>query len=326
MTKETKDLAVKEESNLLVKTSNKFLNLLQEKAMDVMKSYFQDDRKIRKFIGAAQIQLKKSKALAECTNDSLFDAFITCIETGLYPGSGCHLIPYKGKATFQLDYRGCITLACRSSVADIDAFIIYEKDRDNFIYRPGEEDAVQFTPDPFSEERGEPIGAYVVSRLKDGHKKYRVFSKNDILKHREFSQSWRKDQKDKTKYSPWQPQNDPQLTMWLKTAIKQAVRFLPLDAEEINDLQRAYEADYAGNVERGEVVDMKQELIEHATAEPSEYASFDEVSTAIKSAEKSLKKDMLDDIIKQCFGDKPNFNKITLDQLTFFNDTVNEAI
>lgn len=53
-------------------------------------------------------------------------------------------------------------------------------------------------------------------------------SKEEVLEFKKFSQSSKYPPKDGQKdYSPWNPENDPELWMWKKTCLKQLSKTLP---------------------------------------------------------------------------------------------------
>lgn len=54
-------------------------------------------------------------------------------------------------------------------------------------------------------------------------------AKDEVLAFKKFSKSASGQYGDK--YSPWNPENDPELNMWRKTAIKQIAKILPKNEE-----------------------------------------------------------------------------------------------
>lgn len=203
------------------------LEIEQFKA-DLMKDYYKtvanyfmgNKEKAQKFMSALVNAVQKTPALLECDRASLFAAAMNIAELELYPSniSGeAYLIPYNGKATFQLGYQGIITLLYRAGTESIRSNIIYENDV--FDYEEGLEARLVHKPDVFG-ERGEAKGAYAVAVV-NGEKMFKVMGKDAILKFKEFSQS------KKSEYSPWNSDKDPELHMWRKTVIKQLSKNLP---------------------------------------------------------------------------------------------------
>jgi recombination protein RecT len=210
-------------------------------------SYLGDENKLIKFVSSMRMCFAMNPKLKNCTPDSLRNVFLNCAEWGLYPShvtGECYVIPYKDEATFQLGYQGMITLAYRAGVKHIDAQVVYENDV--FEYEYGLNQSLKHVPDKFSADRGKSIGAYAVATLDSGIQKFEIMSEADIFKHRAKSQSWRSSQK----YSPWNPENDPQLIMWRKTCLKQLFKMLP----KTPVMQQAIAADI-----QGDIINMKSE-------------------------------------------------------------------
>ena len=76
------------------------------------------------------------------------------------------------------------------------------------------------------------------------------------------------------KYSPWNPDNDPELNMWRKTAIKQIAKILPKNEE----IYKALDTDN-GDSDIKEYTE--KQMIEHATR-PSEGKIADLLGTAVR--------------------------------------------
>lgn len=240
-----------------VQESKGFIEAFKNNAGSMLQSYFGNEQKVGRFYAAMNMCFAKTPKLKECSPESLSTVFMTCAEVQLYPSGytgECYVIPYsiKGKmtATFQLGYQGMITLAYRAGVKHIDAQTVYEKDK--FEYEYGLNPQLIHVPDKFSEDRGNPIGAYAVATLDSGIQKFEIMSEAEIYKHRAKSQSWSSG----PKYSPWNPDNDPQLIMWRKTVLKQLFKMLP----KSSTLQQAVNADT-----QGDIIDMSDR-----PAEPTE--------------------------------------------------------
>jgi recombinational DNA repair protein RecT len=88
-------------------------------------------------------------------------------------------------------------------------------------------------------------------------------SKKDIFDFRAKSQGYQRDVKNKTKYSPWQPENDPQLNMWKKTCVRQLFKMLPKSPEMKAALDES---------EKGDIIDISPE--EKTTLDQSEATDF----------------------------------------------------
>lgn len=147
-----------------------------------------------------------------------------CAELNLYPSQASgevYVLPYAGKAQFQLGYQGLVTLLNRAGIM-VTAHVIYSNDK--FEYEEGVNSKLLHKPDIFSEKRGEAIGAYAVATLANGHKQFCVLGRATIMKFKEFSKA------KASSYSPWNG-TDPELWMWKKTCIKQLSKTLPKSVE-----------------------------------------------------------------------------------------------
>jgi len=195
---------------------------LQKEHQRAIENFFRGDKdRAMKFMSAVRYSLKKTPKLIECDKVSLMNAFMTCAEYELYPSnvSGeAYVLPYGKEAQFQLGYQGVITLLYRAGMQSINADIVCSNDE--FDYQSGLNPNLIHRPKVF-EDRGNAIGVYAVATLPSGERAFKVLSKEDIMKFKEFSKSKNSD------FSPWNPKNDPELSMWRKTAIKQLAKFLP---------------------------------------------------------------------------------------------------
>lgn len=218
---------------MTTKTVSKFNNendlklFLANNYMNQIKNFFGDEKKAMRFLSSVMASVQKTGELINCEPMSVINSFMTMAQLGLMPSdvSGeAYVLPYKGKAQFQLGYQGLITLFYRAGGQKIRAEIVHENDK--FEYTNGE---VKHTVDIFKskEQRGKPVGAYAIATV-NGHEIAKVMNSDDIIKiGKNFSKSFN------SEYSPWNPKNDPELTMWLKTVIKQLGKMLPKN-ETIN--------------------------------------------------------------------------------------------
>lgn len=197
-------------------------------------NYFNGDtEKAMKFMSAVVYSVQKTPKLMECDRTSLLHSFMSAAEFQLYPSSvagEAYVIPYKGKAQFQLGYQGIITLLWRAGI-NVQSQIVRETDE--FEYQEGLQPKLFHRYDPFRGERGEAIGVYAVAAVENGMTQHKVMSKDEVMKFKEFSQA-----KD-SQYSPWADGNDPELWMWKKTCIKQLAKTLP----KTEVLQKAFAED-----------------------------------------------------------------------------------
>jgi len=193
--------------------------------------------KAQKFASSVIQSVNRIPALLECDRNSVFDAFVTCAQLNLFPSNAsgeAYVLPYKGKAQFQLGYQGLITLLARTGVT-ITTSIVREKD--HFEYEEGLEPKLVHKPDVMSPDRGKAIGVYAIATLQNGTKQFKVMNAAEILKFKEFSQA------KSSSYSPWNS-NDPEMWMWRKTVIKQLAKTLSKN----EDINKALEEDNKDSV------------------------------------------------------------------------------
>ena len=188
--------------------------------MKQIENFFNNNDKSLKFLSSVVSAIQRTPELLNCDQTSVIISFLKVAELGFMPSdvSGeAYVLPYGGKAQFQLGYQGLVTLFYRAGVKSIAAEIV--KKNDEFSYKNG---VLEHNPDMFSDDRGEPIGAYVVIELQAGGKITKVMSKKEIMHiGQSFSKSF------KTSFTPWKSANDPELWMWKKTVLKQAAKLVP---------------------------------------------------------------------------------------------------
>lgn len=222
-----------------------------------LKNYLGSEERANKFMSSVMADVQRNPKLLDCTPVSIFNAYLTMAGCGFMPSavSGeAYVIPYENskknpqtnryekvlEAQFQMGYQGLVTLFYKAGVQKIDWAIVRKNDKASLIN--GE--MVHEVPLGMSkEERGEPIGAYVTVTFR-GEKNTKYMNGKDIIAHaNKFSKSYNPDSAG-WKYSPWNPENDPELTMWAKTVLKQHSKLLPKN-ETIN---KAIAADNADSV------------------------------------------------------------------------------
>lgn len=205
-------------------SENDLKTVLATQYMKQINNYFGDDKRALAFLSAVVAATQRLPELLECTPSSVVNSFMTMAQLGFMPSgvSGeAYVLPYRNKgileAQFQLGYQGLVTLFYRSNVKQIAAEIVY--DNDKFEYVNG---VVHHSPDIFSEDRGQPKGAYVIITLPNGGVITKAMSKKEILGiAKAFSKSYG------SSFSPWTEGKDPQLWMWKKTVLKQCAKLVP---------------------------------------------------------------------------------------------------
>lgn len=208
---------------------------LNTKYINQIKNFFSDEKKALKFLSAVRADVQRNAKLLECTPESIVNSYMTMAQLGFMPstisGEG-YVLPYNNskkvgntwttvmEAQFQIGYQGFVTLFYTAGVEKIMGEIIRKNDK--FSYINGE---LHHEIDLFksNEERGEAIGAYIKVVFR-GETMVRFMNAKDILAHgKRFSKSY----DPAGKYSPWNPENDPELNMWKKTVLKQMAKYLP---------------------------------------------------------------------------------------------------
>lgn len=204
-----------------IKTDQDLKVFLATNYMAQLKNFFNDEKQAMKFMSSVMADVQKTPALMDCDKTTLINSYITMAQLGLMPSgvSGeAYVLPYKGKAQFQLGYQGLITLFFRAGGTSIRTEIVREND--DFSYENG---IIKHKIDIFksNEKRGKAIGAYAIA-LVNGNEISKVMNYEDIVAMgSKFSKSF------SSEYTPWKEKNDPELWMWKKTVLKQLAKMLP---------------------------------------------------------------------------------------------------
>ena len=205
----------------------KFRNFLTSEAMmkefaRALPKHLTPERLVRVAITAMQENTK----LWGCSDRSLVASILQSCQLGLEPDGvlgHAYLIPYAGRATLQIGYRGLIELAHRSGrVSGISAEVVHEKDE--FEITLGTERKIRHIPNHEARDKDPGManirGVYAVVQFKDGYQdfEYLTFEMVEDIK----SNSKAKDD------GPW-------VTHWVemarKTAIRKLAKRLPLSPE-----------------------------------------------------------------------------------------------
>lgn len=132
-----------------------------------------------------------------------------------------YLVPRDGKICLDVSYIGLVELAIQSgSVRWVKAEIVRLGDGFRLV---GFDKPPEHSFNPFSRERGEPVGAYVVAKTADGDYLTDVMSTDEINAIRDRSTAW-KAWVEKKRSCPW-------VTDWTemakKTVVKRASKMWP---------------------------------------------------------------------------------------------------
>lgn len=217
----------KQESTPVKKTDNSIRSWLSS---DILKAQIAQALPAictpERFIRLLCTSMQKTPKLMECSQPSLFAAFITCAQLGIEPdGRRAYLIPFGKDCQLIIDYKGLVELALRSGkVSNIFADVVCEDDE--FEYNMGE---IKTHKVDFKKPRANMYAAYAICTFKDGTRQACVMSKDEIEDVRRSSKS--------ANGTTWK---DHYNEMAKKTVFKRLSKWLPLspelrDAVEIDD-------------------------------------------------------------------------------------------
>lgn len=184
----------------------------------------------QRFLRVALTTIQNNQKLLDCTPSSLMACVMQASQWGLELDQvlgQAYLVPYAGKATLIIGYRGLLEMARRHpSIQSITARLVYEKDSLSVEY--GLQPSLQHRP-YLSQDRGEVIGAYCVWRLKDvTDPEFVYMPRHELDAIRERSRA--------SDAGPWVTDFD---MMCLKSVMRRASRFWP----QSTDLGRAVAID-----------------------------------------------------------------------------------
>lgn len=216
------------------------------------------DRMLRVTLTAVQ----RTPELLKADPLSVVGSVVQASQLGLEPDGilgHAYLVPFNNRKTGRLEcqliagYRGLIDLARRSGhVISIAAHIVYENDKFNFSY--GLEDKLEHAP-CMTSDRGKPVCAYAVARMREGGYAFDVMSIGDIEKIRQTSKAGNS--------GPWQTHWDE---MARKTVVRRLIKYLPLSPE----LQKAVSLDEMADAGVAQSLDIEveaSEVVADATAQ-----------------------------------------------------------
>lgn len=213
-----------------------------------------------KFITSVTSAVNANSKLAECTNDSIFNAALLGESLNLSPSpqlGQIYIIPFKDKnkgmvAQFQLGYKGYIQLAIRSG--NYKKINVVEVKEGEFIDFDIFNEEIHFSPitDYVKRQQAPTIGYYAMFEYLNGFKKSIYMSKEEMLEHADtYSQAFSKDSYEKLlreeiptqdmwKYSSFWYKNFDEMAK--KTMLRQLISKWGIMSTE---MQKAFEADMA---------------------------------------------------------------------------------
>ena len=180
---------------------------------------------LERFVQMTELAIRRNFDLLSCNRNSFLLSLLWCAQKNLEPGvdDGCWLIPFKQVVTPVPAYKGLIKVAVETgSVLDAQPYCIYQAD--TFEYTLGLNPTLTHIPAKFGSDRGKLIGAYVVFTMPDGTKRFAPpMDRPSIEKVRGSSAAYRSN----SKSGPWVEWEE---AMFLKTAIKQGFKYIPVKA------------------------------------------------------------------------------------------------
>lgn len=228
-----------------------------------------------KFAGVVIGLLREDENLLKCSPASIVMSAMRCAQLGFSPDRAlgqCWLIPRKGKAEFQLGYRGLIALAYRSPLVAAVRYGVVAQGEE-FTWRDGRNWQLDHVPgeDGWPANAEQTRAAWCVIDLRTGGQLPRVMGRAEIIRHRQAGggsgPAWR----------------DNFAAMAVKTVIADACRRAPLETE----VGRAIEIDRMGDAGEGqpggEILD-----VEHVETTGGKVSAFKRAfSSAPQTAQES---------------------------------------
>lgn len=187
-----------------------------------------------KFVRALQTAITSTPDIAKCTERSVITECMKAAADGLViDNREATLVKFGEAAKYIPMYQGLMKMARNSGEISTIAAIIVHKG-DEFKYTPGLDDFPIHNIDWFG-DRGEPVGAYSVVKLKDGCYIVEVMSKAQIMKIAGGTKNAA--QYDCTKGASW-------AEWWRKTLIRRISKYMPRSTDRENgDFFEAVERD-----------------------------------------------------------------------------------
>lgn len=226
-----------------------------------------------RFISAIVSAVNNNTELEKCSNSSILSAALLGESLNLSPSPQLgqyYLVPFKVKgmrpvAQFQLGYKGYIQLAIRSGQYK-KLNVVSIKEGELIKFDPlNEEIEVNLINDEEEREKAETIGYYAMFEYINGFRKAIYWSKRKMLNHAlTYSQSYRKDKRDGTKYSFWSKDFDG---MAYKTMLRQLISKWGIMSI---DMQQAFDNDMAVINEDGTHEYIDNKIDEANIVEPEE--------------------------------------------------------
>lgn len=138
---------------------------------------------------------------------------------------------WEKQATYQPMVQGLMKLARNSGeIVSMVAHVVYEND--HFAYVLGDEERIEHAPAPLATDRGKPVAAYAIVKLKDGSAIREVMRASEILNI--GSQG-----KNSFQYDPAKGKNFAE--WWRKTLIRRITKYIPRSSDAVGRFASAAE-------------------------------------------------------------------------------------
>jgi len=170
---------------------------------------------------ASDYALKIARENPQSVRDAVTN--IAAIGISLNPAKKqAYLVPRKGAICLVISYMGLLDLAIQSgSIMWGQAELVYAADR---FTMHGFDQPPTHDRNPFTKDRGELIGVYVVVKTRDGDYLTGTMTADEVFAIRNRSDAWKAYEKDKSKTCPWVTDEGE---MVKKTMIKRAYKTWP---------------------------------------------------------------------------------------------------
>lgn len=176
-----------------------------------------------KFTRIALSLYNNNQAFWACDDVSFLSALMLSAQAGLEPNTilgQAYLIPYGGKVTFQVGYKGILELAHRTRLyKEIYALPVYKEDEFKYSYGL-HKDLIHV---PADIQSGDPTHYYAVYKTVTGAEDFVVWSRDKVVNHaKKYSKTFN------NRGGAWQSSFD---SMALKTVIIDVLKFAPKSTE-----------------------------------------------------------------------------------------------
>ena len=189
---------------------------------------------VERFARSIILAAARSPALLNADKASIFLAAQQAAQLGLDCSGtlgSAYLVPYGGKVTLVIGYRGLIDLARRSKeIVSLQAQVVHAADR--FEVTLGTEPSIVHVPAFGVDDRGDVTAAYAVAELVGGGRQFEVMTRGQLEAIRRRSKA--------SGSGPWVTDTEE---MFRKTVLRRLAKWLPLSPE----LADAMIAEAAGN-------------------------------------------------------------------------------